>query len=219
MWILPGTGNVIENGFANMDFLFSNAPAIFLFLIPAITMKSFAEEKRTGTLEILLTKPLSEFKIVFAKYLAGVILVIIALIPTIVYYYSIASLSSFEGPNGTIISTIDKGGTLGSYIGLILLGSGFVAIGIFASSLTSNQIISFLLAIFMCFFFYLGFDLIANYSSFGGIGNFIQNLGINEHYESIQRGVIDSRDILYFVSLIGIFILGTQLVLQSRKWS
>ena len=210
LWILPGS-NILAGGYAGLDPLFSLAPWVFLFLIPAITMRSFADEKKAGTIEFLLTKPLTDLQIILAKYLACVTLVLFALLPTIIYYYTIYKL-------GNPIGNIDSGGTLGSYIGLFFLASGFTAIGIFASSLSDNQIVAFILAAFLCFFSYTGFEYISMLNLFGKMDDLILSLGINDHYMSISRGVIDSRDVLYYLSLIGIFILFTKTTLESRKW-
>lgn len=211
MWIFPGDSNVLDMGFSSMETLFYISPWVFMFLIPAITMRSFAEEKRNGTMELLFTKPLSDLQIILAKYFAGLILVIIALLPTLVYYLTIYQLGSPPG-------NIDTGGTWGSYIGLMFLAAAYVAIGIFASSLSNNQIVSFLLAAFLAFIMYAGFQAIGNFKLLGPLDNFIIGLGINDHYLSLSKGLIDSRDLVYFVSLITIFILLTRIKLQSRKW-
>ncbi|ALO16270.1 gliding motility-associated ABC transporter permease subunit GldF [Salinivirga cyanobacteriivorans] len=211
MWVFPGTINVVESGYANLDALFIMAPWVFLFLVPAVTMRLFSEEKKTGTIDLLLTRPLSDMQIVLAKYLAGTGIVIISLIPTFVYFYSIWQL-------GDPVGNLDLGGTWGAYIGLLFLASIYVAIGVFASSLSDNQIISFLIAVSLSFVFYVGFDSLAQLSSADQLAFYIKNLGINEHYSSISRGVIDSRDIIYFLAVITIFLLFTRTVLQSRKW-
>ena len=210
MWVIPGETNVFDGGFSDLGFLFINAPAIFLFLIPAITMRLFAEERRMQTLELLFTKPITDFQIVMAKYLAGIFLLLLSLLPTVIYYYSVVRLGSPEG-------NIDSGGTIGSYIGLFFLGASFLSVGLFASSLTANQIVSFLVAVVLCFFVYLGFDFIGSNVASGETAYFIKNFGIEEHYTSIQRGVIDSRDLLYFISLIVVFLLATKLSLKRRK--
>lgn len=211
MWIFPGQTNVMENGYANLDFLFINGPALFLFLIPAITMRMFAEEKRLRTLELLVTKPITDLQIILAKYFAGLILVLFSLIPTLIYYYSIAKLGFPEG-------NIDNGGTIGSYIGLFFLGASFLAIGVFASSITTNQIISFLTSLILCFIVYLGFDFLGDNVGSGKLGYIFKQVGINEHYSSIQKGVIDSRDIIYFISIIVVFISFTKYSLSKRNW-
>jgi ABC-2 type transport system permease protein len=214
MWIIPADGggyNVLDNGFANIDPLFFIAPWVYLFLIPAITMRSFSEEKKAGTIELLLTKPLSDLKIVLAKYLAGFTLVIVSLLPTLIYYYSVHQLGSPKG-------NVDTGGMWGSYIGLMFLGAGFVSIGIFASAISENQVIAFIIAMLLCFFCYMGFEFIAGSGVFGKYDALFKSLGINEHYVSMSRGVIDTRDALYFLSLIALFNLSTKLVLESRKW-
>lgn len=211
MWIIKGETNVLDSGYANIDTLFAIAPWVFLFLIPAITMRSFADEKKSGTIELLLTRPLTDLQIIIAKYAAGFILVIFSLLPTLVYYYSVYKLGSPAG-------NIDSGGTWGSYVGLLFLGSSFVSVGIFASSLTDNQIVSFILALALCFFFYIGLEQISSLSLFGKADTLIQALGINQHYNSLSRGVIDTRDVVYFISFNGLFMLMTKTVLESRKW-
>ena len=211
MWVIPGVTNVMDNGYATMEFLFINAPVLFLLLIPAITMRMFAEEKRLRTLELLMTKPLTNWDIILAKYLAGIVLVLFSLVPTFIYYYSIVQL-------GDPVGNIDFGGTIGSYIGLFFLAASFLSIGVFTSSLTSNQIVSFLLSLILCFFIYLGFDTLGDVFGNGKAGYFFKQLGIQEHYTSIQRGVIDSRDIIYFLSVIVFFLTLTYTGLLKRNW-
>jgi ABC-2 type transport system permease protein len=211
LWVLPLEFNVLEFGYANLDGLFSLAPFIFLFLVPAITMRSFAEEKKTGTIEWLVTKPLSDTQIILAKYFASVLLVLFSLLPTLVYYYSVHQL-------GYPVGNLDSGGIWGSYIGLFFLASAFVAIGIFASSLSDNQILSLILAVFLSAFAYGGFQLIHNLSLFGDFDLFIKSLGISAHYASMSRGVIDTRDLIYFLSIISLFLLMTKISLERRKW-
>lgn len=211
LWILPSGYNILDNSYAGLDSLFSLAPWVFLFLIPAITMRSFADEKKAGTIEFLLTKPLTDLQIILAKYFASVTLVLFSLLPTLIYYYSIYKL-------GNPIGNIDSGGTWGSYIGLFFLASGFASIGVFASALSDNQIVAFILAVFLCFFCYIGFEYISMLDLFGKVDEFILSIGINDHYMSMSRGVIDTRDMVYYLSLIAIFILLTKTTLESRKW-
>jgi len=211
MWIVPGQFNVIENGYATMDSLFAIAPWVFLFLVPAICMRMFSEEKRTGTLDLLYTRPVSELQIILAKFLASWALVLFSLLPTLIYFWSVSRLGSPPG-------NMDMGGTWGSYIGLLFLGGIYAAIGIFASSLTGNQIVAFILAVFLSFLMYLGFEFISGIAESGSTVFMISRLGISYHYNSISRGVIDSRDILYFAGVILLFIVGTRTVLQSNKW-
>jgi ABC-2 type transport system permease protein len=211
LWVFPGEYNVFDFGYSNLDGLFAIAPFVFLFLVPAITMKLFAEEQKSGTLEILLTKPLSDLQIILAKYFAGYTLIILSLIPTLIYYYSVYQLGFPKG-------NIDSGEFWGSFIGLLLLGASFMSIGIFTSSLTDNQIVAFIIAIILCGFIYLGFNLISSTGNSGDMQLFINSLGIQNHYKSISRGVIDTRDLIYFVSLIIIFLMLTKLKLESRKW-
>lgn len=211
LWLFPGAFNILEGSYASIDNLFVISPWVFMFLIPAITMRMFADERRGGTMELLLTKPLTDMQIVWSKFIAGVLLVLLSILPTLVYYFTVYQL-------GNPVGNIDSGGTFGSYIGLLFLGAGYVSIGVFASSLTENQIVSFLIALFLSMFMYIGFEQLAGLDLFGNADLFILSLGINEHYLSMSRGVIDSRDVLYFLSVIIIFALATRLVIQSRKW-
>lgn len=211
LWVFQSDFNIMTFGYANLDGLFILAPWVFLFLVPAVTMRSFAEEKRTGTIEILLTKPLSDRQIIMAKYLASVVLVILALLPTLIYYFSVYQLSLPAG-------NVDSGGIWGSYIGLFFLSAAFVAIGIFCSSITNNQILAFILSVFLCGFLYIGFDLIYSMALFGKVDLFILQLGMSSHYSSLSRGVIDTRDLLYFLSVIVLFLSLTKIILSSRKW-
>ena len=211
MWVFPLDFNVLDNGYSTLETLFTVAPWIFLFLVPAVTMRSFAEENRAGTIELLLTKPLTEFQIVFAKFLSGFALVLFSLAPTLIYFISVYLLGLPKG-------NIDIGGTIGSYIGLLFLASSFTAVGTFCSAATGNQIISFILAVFLSWFLFNGFDSISSLFPNKGLDLFLLELSINTHYISMSRGVIDTRDVLYYVSLIAVFIIATRLVLEKRKW-
>ncbi len=211
LWVFPSEFNILDFGYANIDGLFIIAPFVFWFLIPAITMRLFADEKRSGTIEILLTQPLSDLQIIMAKYLAGFALVVFSLLPTLVYFFSIYQL-------GLPTGNIDTGGMWGSYLGLLFLGGTFVAIGLFSSSLTDNQIIAFIISVFLCGFIYIGFEFIYSLELFGSVDLFIKQLGMSSHYTSMSRGVIDTRDIIYFISVKSFFILLTKLSLESRKW-
>ncbi len=211
LWVFPGEYNILENAYATLDSLFILAPWVFLFLLPAITMRLFADEKKSGTIELLFTKPFTDFQIIMAKYLSGLLLGLFSLIPTLIYYFSVYMLGNETG-------NMDIGGTWGSYIGLFFLAAIYVAIGLFSSSLTENQIIAFLLAVFLSFFFYIGFDSISSISFLEPVSEFILNMGINEHYKSMSRGVLDVRDIVYFVGVIAFFLFSTKTVLESRKW-
>src|SRR4030043_1255233 len=208
-WI-KGSLNIMDNGYATLESFFMFAPWIFLFLIPAITMRTFAEEKKSRTMELLLSRPLSDMQIVLAKYFAAMVLILLAILPTLIYFYSISRLGSPRG-------NIDSGGTWGSYIGLLFLAGIFAAFGLFVSSLTENQIVSFIISLLLCFLFYIGFDYLSSLDVFGGFSTFIIKLGINEHYRSMSRGVLDTRDILYYISVIFIFLLLTKIKLQSRN--
>jgi len=211
LWVFASDFNILDFGYASLEGLFMMAPFVFLFLIPAITMRSFADENRSGTIEILLTKPLTDLQIILSKYFAGLILVILSVLPTLIYFYSVYQLGLSKG-------NIDMGGMWGSYIGLLFLGASFVSIGIFSSAVSSNVIISFILAVFLSLFFYVGFDFIHSLELFGSIDLLIKSLGINTHYISMSRGVVDTRDLIYFISLIAFFVLLTRLTLESRKW-
>ncbi len=207
LWVFPDS-SILNYGYATLNSLFSTAPYLFMFLVPAITMRSLAEERKEGTFELLLTRPLTDWQIVLGKYFASLVLVFFALIPTLVYYYSVYVLGTPQG-------NIDTGEVTGSYIGLFLLGSAFCAIGLFASSISKNQVIAFTIAVFLCFFFYSGFDSLGQLLSLQNLS--LENLGINEHYQSVSRGVLDTRDLVYFILLTGLFICLTLLVLIKQR--
>lgn len=206
IWVIPNY-NVFDGGYATLSQLFYIGPLVFLFLIPAITMRTFAEEKKTGTIEIISTNPVTDFQIVMGKYLAGLVLVLFSLLPTLIYFYTIAYLGN-----------IDTGATWGSYIGLMFIGAVYLSIGMFASALTDNQIIAFILSLFLCFFFYQLLDLLRLISFLQPFDAFFEAVGIQSHYTSISKGVIDTRDVVYFLSFIGVFLVMTKTVIQSRKW-
>lgn len=208
LWVFPES-SILEYGYAGLDSLFSTAPYLFIFLIPAITMRSLAEERKEGTFEILATRPLTDWQIILGKYLACLVIVLFALLPTLVYYYSVYNLGTPQG-------NIDTGAVIGSYIGLFLLGGTFVAIGLFASGITTNQIIAFTIAVFLCFFAYSGLDSLSSLLSLQNLG--LQNFGINQHYQSISRGVLDTRDLVYFLSFIAFFLVITKTIVGGRKW-
>ncbi|MEN0004250.1 MAG: gliding motility-associated ABC transporter permease subunit GldF [Bacteroidota bacterium] len=211
LFVFPDT-SLLEYNYATLDQLFDIAPLIFMFLIPAVTMRSFAEENQTGTIELLVTRPLSEVSIVMGKFLACMVLVGFAILPTVFYYWTVGTL-------GSPAWNIDGGAVLGSYIGLLFLAGAFVSIGIFASSATNNQIVAFVLATFLCFILYWGFDFFSRLPIFfGKTDDIVQMIGIDYHYASISRGVIDTRDIIYFLSVIALFIWLTVVSLERRKW-
>lgn len=209
-WILSYNTNLLEGSQADLIPFFNMSPYIFMVLIPAITMRSIAEERRTGTIELLFTRPISDLSILMAKYLAGVSLLIISMAPTLIYYLSMYHL-------GKPVGIIDNGATFTSYIGLLLLGAAFVAIGIFASSLTSSQIVSFILAMFLCWFLYDGLALLGSFAQFGKLDYIIQYLSITMHYESIKKGVIISGDIIYFFSILILFLAASLTVVKTLK--
>lgn len=209
-WIISYNTNLLEGTEADLIPFFNLSPVIFLILIPAITMRSIAEERRTGTIELLFTRPISDLKILLAKYLAGVTLLIIALIPTFIYYISMYNL-------GSPVGVIDGGATFTSYIGLVLLGATFVAIGIFASSLTSSQIVAFILSMFLCWIFYDGLKLLGSFNLMGKFDFVVQYISLSYHYDAIKRGVIDTSDMVYFFSIIGLFIFAALTVIKTLK--
>jgi len=211
LWVFPNFNNVLFSGMADLQGLFNLSRFLFLLLIPAITMRSFSEEKKTGTMELLFTKPLSDNQIIVAKFLSSLTLLVIALIPTFIYIISVYQL-------GNPVGNIDMGSTWGSYLGLVLFGSAFIAIGLFVSSITTNQIVAFILAAAFCFILTFAFEFIYSFDALGNFGYFVKAIGIDHHYISISKGVVDSRDLIYFFSLIFIFLFGTKVVLISRKW-
>jgi ABC-2 type transport system permease protein len=210
VWVFPET-SVLDYGYADMGTLFNFGPYVLLFLIPAITMRTFAEEKKGGTMELLFTRPLTDWQIILGKYFGSLFLLLLALLPTILYYYSLYELGNPEG-------NIDTAGVAGSYIGLFLLGAVFASIGVFASSLTENQIVAFLVALFLCFLLYTGFSSLAAIDVWGTWSYLIQQLGILYHYNALSRGLIDTRNLVYFLSMIILMLSLTKLVLSSRKW-
>lgn len=208
LWVFQGDYNILNTGFADMSPFFTLAPWILIFLIPAVTMRSFSDEKKQGTLELLLTKPLNIWEIVNGKFLGAVLLIVMAIVPTIIYVFVISSLGMPEG-------NIDMGSTIGSYFGLLFLIGAYSAIGIFTSTLSDNQIVAFIVAVFLCFFFYFGFEGIA--SLVPTIATLISAIGMQDHFKSMGRGVLDTRDILYFVSITFLFLSFTVYKLKSFK--
>ena len=199
LWVFKGDFNILNAGFADLNSFFFITPWFFLFLIPAITMRSFSDEFRLGTIEILKTKPITDWQIVIGKYTGSLILIIIALLPSLIYVYSILQL-------GNPIGNLDVGSTIGSYIGLLFLASAFTAVGLFTSTLSNNQIVAFILAIIISFFMFYGFGAIADLAG----SEVLRNFGMNEHFKSISRGVIDTRDIIYFLSIAIFFLFLTK---------
>jgi ABC-2 type transport system permease protein len=210
VWVFPDT-SVLDFGFASLDGFFSVAPWIFIFLIPAITMRSFSEENKSGTIELLLTKPITDMEIILAKYFAGLCIALLAIAPTIFYYFSVYQLGATKG-------NIDSGAVIGSYIGLLFLSGSLVSIGLFASAISDNQIVAFIIGVFISFLCFAGFDSFSKLDLFGRFDQLVAELGINEHYLSMSRGVLDSRDAVYFIGFIAVFLFSTKIVLESRKW-
>jgi ABC-2 type transport system permease protein len=206
LWVFQGDYNILNTGFADLTPFFTLAPWILIFLIPAVTMRSFSDEKKQGTLELLLTKPLSIWQIVNGKFLGALLLICMAIIPTFIYVKIISSLGMPEG-------NIDMGSTIGSYFGLLFLIAAYSAIGIFTSTLSENQIVAFIVAVFLCFIFFFGFEGLATVVP--KISTVITSLGMQDHYKSMSRGVLDTRDILYFVSITIAFLSFTVYNLKS----
>jgi len=208
LWIFDGDYNILNSGFADLSPFFTIAPWILIFLIPAVTMRSFSDEKKQGTLELLLTKPLNLWQIAAGKFFGAFFLIVIALAPTLIYVFVISNLKVSD-------TNLDLGSIMGSYLGLLFLVGSYTAIGIFTSTLSDSQIVAFILAVFLCFFFYFAFDGFSAYLP--NLENFISILGMNSHYKSMSRGVLDSRDLLYFVSLSIAFLALTVFQLKSFK--
>lgn len=211
VWVFPDTA-IFEYGYADMGIFFNLAPYVLMFLIPAITMKALAEEAKSGTFELLMTKPITELRLLVGKYLAGLVLVIISLLPTLVYYFSLSYLSNPVG-------NIDSAGIMGAYVGLLFLASAYTGIGIFASSLSENQIVAFIIAVFVSFIAFMGFSSIADIAFFREAGVKIEKIGMLAHYDALGKGVIDFRDVLYFTSVTALFLGATFWVLKLRKWN
>lgn len=209
-WVFPQT-SIPDGGFASLEALFGIAPYLFMFLVPAITMRTFAEEKRAGTLELLFTRPITDLGVITGKQLACWLLAVFALLPTWTYYFSVYQLGLPEG-------NIDTAAVVGSYVGLLLLSALFTSIGVLASSLTDSQMVAFLLSVALCYLLYDGFALIASVNLWSAYAYPLSRMGIDEHYRSLSRGVLDSRNLLYFFSLIAFATGATWLVLRSRKW-
>lgn len=210
LWVFPDS-SILDYGYAGLDSFFNISPYLFMFLIPAITMRSLAEEQKDGTFELLATRPLRDWDIVLGKFFASLAIVILALLPTLIYYITVYQLGVTQG-------NVDTGAVIGSYLGLIFLGAAFTSIGLFTSSLSKNQIIAFTFAVFLSFFAFSGFDSMSSILSLQGIAGVLTGLGISEHYQSISRGVLDTRDLIYFLSFTALFLLITKTILGGRKW-
>ena len=209
LWVFEGDFNILNSGFADLTPFFTLSPWILIFLIPAVTMRSFSDEKKQGTIELLMTKPISIWEIVSGKFFGAFLLIVIAIIPTFIYVYVIYGLGMPEG-------NIDMGSTMGSYFGLLFLIAAYTSIGIFTSTLSENQIVAFIVSVFLCFIFYFGFQGVA--SQFKSIEDIIALLGMDYHFKSMSRGVLDTRDIVYFVSVTFLFLSATVYQLKSLKW-
>lgn len=208
LWVFEGDFNILNSGFADLTPFFTLSPWILIFLIPAVTMRSFSDEKKQGTIELLMTKPISIWEIVSGKFFGAFLLIVIAIIPTFIYVYVIYGLGMPEG-------NIDMGSTMGSYFGLLFLIAAYTSIGVFTSTLSENQIVAFIVSVFLCFIFYFGFQGVA--SQFKSFEDIIALLGMDYHFKSMSRGVIDTRDVLYFVSITITFLSLTVYKLKSLK--
>lgn len=208
LWVFKGQFNILDYGFADLSNFFLLSPWVFLFLIPAITMKSFSEERKLGTLELLLIKPISTLKVILGKFGGAFVLCVLAIIPTIIYVFTISNL-------GIIKANYDLGIILGSYFGLLFLIATYTSIGVFASSLSENQILSFILGIVLCFIVFYGFEALATLFSDGDTSELIKSFGLKAHFNSIARGIIDIRDIIYFLSLTCFFLYMTIIRLKN----
>lgn len=209
LWVFKGEFNILDYGFADLSGYYFLAPWVFIFLIPAISMKSFSEEKKQGTLELLLTKPISSWQLVLGKYLGILSLVCLSLLPTILYIYTVYQL-------GNPVGNIDLGATMGAYVGLVGIAMIFSSVGLFTSAISNNQIVAFIIAIVLCFLLYFGFEGFAEYELFGVSSFAIENLGVKAHFNSISRGVLDTRDIIYFISISAFFLFLTKLTLSKQ---
>lgn len=208
LFVFPDT-SILEFGYASLSGFFSLAPWVLLLMVPTITMRSFADEFKSGSFEILRTLPLTPAQLVMGKFFGAMLITFCAVIPTLIYAISVQQLSVTGG--------IDLGATAGSYIGLLLLGAVFTAIGICTSSFTSNTVVAFITGAFVCFLLYNGFDDISKLSVFsGGLDYYLEMLGISFHYRSISRGVIRISDLIYFIGIIYFFLLITQQNLLKR---
>ena len=207
VWVFPES-SVLDYGYADLESLFLYTPYVFTLLIPAISMRSLAEERRAGTWELLQTSPLSLTQIVLAKYLALLVLVCMAILPTLGYAYSISLLGDPPG-------NLDWAGFFGSWLGLLMIGATFAAVGLFASSLTSQQVVAFVLGVFLCFVLYFGLTALAGMVP-GDWAYWIEELSLSYHYNSLSRGVIDSRDLFFLFGMIWIFLGATVLILKKK---
>jgi ABC-2 type transport system permease protein len=211
VWFAPES-NILDAGYATLDYFFYVAPFVLMMLIPAITMRSFSEEMQSGTIELLATRPLTDTDIIFGKFFAALALVLAAIAPTLIYFYSVYELAA-------PIGNVDVGGIIGSYFGLIFLSAVFVSISLFTSSVTRSQIVAFIGGAFICFIIYYAIEGLAKLGAFYGKTDYlVEQIGLYSHYESIGRGIVDTRDVVYFLSIIALFTLFTRTSLASRKW-
>ena len=210
LWIFPGEYNVLNSGYANIDGLFVLAPWLFLFLCPAVTMRLNEKKKQQGTIELLLTRPISTFSLVVGKFLSAWLIMLVALIPSIIWYATVYILAEPMG-------NVDSGAFWGSFIGLIFLASVYGSIGLFGSSITRNQITAFVISAVICFTMFYGFELIGSLFTNGNTSLYLKNIGIHAHYQSMSRGVLDSRDMLYMIIITVLFLLGAKTALTRKK--
>ena len=209
VWVFPET-NVMDYGYADMGTFFTMAPFVLMFLIPAITMKMLAEETKTGTIEILVVKPVTKLQVILGKYFAALTLVIVAIVPTLVYYYSLYQLA-------TPLGNVDTAGITGSYIGLLLLASVFSALGILASAMTNNQVVAFIIATFLSFILFTGLNSLAGINVWSAISLPLSKMSLEYHYHAMSKGLLDSRDIIYLISVSALFLFFSKLILEYKK--
>ncbi len=199
LWVFKGDFNIFDYGFADLSNFFLLAPWVFLFLIPAITMKSFSEERKLGTLELLLIKPMGTLQVILGKFMGALVLCLLALLPTFLYVWTISAL-------GVTTGNFDMGVVVGSYFGVLLLVACYISLGLFASAQTDNQIVAFLTALLLCFLLFFGFEALSTLPSDGSTKLFIKSLGAKHHFKSIARGILDTRDLFYFLSITLFFL-------------
>jgi len=207
LWVFKSDFNILNAGFANLTSFFNITPWLFFFLIPAITMRSFVDEKNIGTYELLKTKPLTTIQLVLGKYFGALFLILLALLPSLIYVFSVYQLAN-------PISNIDFGPIIGAYLGLIFIASSYTAIGIFSSAISQNQIVAFLIAVVICLLFYFGFEALSNIDLFKEFN--LELVGMKYHYESITKGILDTRDLIYFISISLIFLGITYKIIDTH---
>lgn len=211
LWFFDNEFNIFNIGTATLSSFFFIAPWILLFLIPALTMRTLAEEESSGTLQWLFTQPIKIHGIVWGKFLPVLVVLLFALLPTLLFIHTLEQFIIDE-------QRLDYGAFLSGYVGLFLLGSSFASVGIFTSSLTKNQVAAYVSAIFVCFALFYAFESLASYNLLGGGDYYVQKLGMFVHYQQLLKGIIDTRNLIYFLVLIGLFLVLTQINLERKKY-